>query len=93
MDDDNNILDEISKMDDFEAAEFQDKILPIHLTLVKVRNIDHLQRSKYSLSSCSCEKISFKVVNSSTKLLPEWKQIVAKLKRAPKMIPRDISMR
>jgi len=31
-------------------------------------------------------------VNSSTKLLPEWKQIVTKLKRAPKMIPQDISM-
>ncbi len=60
MDDDDDILDEIGKMDDFKAAEFQDEILPIHLALVKVRNIDCLQRSKYSLSSCSCEKYSLK---------------------------------
>ncbi len=60
MDDDDDILDEIGKMDDFKAAEFQDEILPIHLALVKVRNIDCLQRSKYLLSSCSCEKYSLK---------------------------------
>ena len=60
MDNNDDILDEIGEMDDFEAAKFQDKILPIHLTLVKVRNIDCLQRSKYSLSSCSCEKYPLK---------------------------------
>ncbi len=56
VDDDEDILDEISKMNKFETARFWDEILPIHLTLVKVRNIDHLQRPKYSLYSCSYEK-------------------------------------
>ena len=60
MNDDNDILDEIGEMDNFEAAKFQDEILPIHLTLVKVRNIDRLQRSKYSLSSYSCKKYPLK---------------------------------
>jgi len=60
MDNDDDILDEIGEMDDFEAAKFQDEILPIRLTLVKVRNIDRLQRSKYSLSSCSCKKYPLK---------------------------------
>ncbi len=60
MDNDDDILDEIGKIDNFEAAEFQDEILPIRLALVKVRNIDHLQRSKYSLSSCSCKKYPLK---------------------------------
>ena len=60
MDNNDDILDEIGEMDDFEAAKFQDKILPIHVALVKVRNIDRLQRSKYSLSSCSCKKYPLK---------------------------------
>ena len=43
VDNDDDIFDEISEMDKYEAAEFQDKILPIWLASVKVRNIDKLQ--------------------------------------------------
>ncbi len=43
MDNNDDIFDEISEMDKYEAAEFQDEILPIQLMLVKVRNIDKLQ--------------------------------------------------
>ncbi len=43
VDNNDDIFDKISEMDKYEAAEFQDEILPIQLTLVKVRNIDKLQ--------------------------------------------------
>ncbi len=43
VDNDDDIFDEISEMDEYEATEFQDEILPIWLMLVKVRNIDKLQ--------------------------------------------------
>ncbi len=43
VDDNDDIFDEISEMDEYEATEFQDEILPIWLMLVKVRNIDKLQ--------------------------------------------------
>ena len=41
-------------------------------------------------TSLQLRKISFKVINSLMKLIPEWKWIIAKLNLAPKMIPRDV---
>ncbi|SJL08910.1 uncharacterized protein ARMOST_12284 [Armillaria ostoyae] len=38
-------------------------------------------------------KIAFKIIHSSTILLPEWKKIVAELKLAQKILPRDVSTR
>ena len=43
VDNNDDIFDEISEMDKYEATEFQDEILPIQLMLIKVRNIDKLQ--------------------------------------------------
>jgi len=56
VDNNNDIVDEISEMDKYKAAEFQDKILPIWLALVKVSNIDKLQWRMYSPSYSSCER-------------------------------------
>ncbi len=56
VDDDNDIVDEIGKMDKYKAAKFQDEILPIWLTLVKVSNIDKLQWRMYSPSYSSCKR-------------------------------------
>ncbi|THV04134.1 hypothetical protein K435DRAFT_564101, partial [Dendrothele bispora CBS 962.96] len=38
-------------------------------------------------------RISFKIINSTTKLLPAWKDILVELDLAEKMLPRDVSTR
>ena len=35
-------------------------------------------------------RLAFKIVHSSTKLLPRWKQIVEDLKLSPRIMPRDV---
>ncbi|TFK79413.1 hypothetical protein K466DRAFT_505605, partial [Polyporus arcularius HHB13444] len=38
-------------------------------------------------------KLAFKIVNSSTILLPAWYELCRELKLAPKLIPRDVKTR
>ncbi|KAF8886479.1 hypothetical protein CPB85DRAFT_1192785, partial [Mucidula mucida] len=38
-------------------------------------------------------KISFKIINSPTILLPRWTALVAEHKLPPKKLPRDVSTR
>ncbi|KIK31915.1 hypothetical protein CY34DRAFT_31663, partial [Suillus luteus UH-Slu-Lm8-n1] len=39
------------------------------------------------------QKLAFKIVHSSTFLLPEWKQKLTDLKLAVRIMPRDVSTR
>ncbi|PBK70789.1 hypothetical protein ARMSODRAFT_849654, partial [Armillaria solidipes] len=53
-------------------------------------------REKWQAETCSVQmalihKLSFKIIHSSTILLPEWKKIVTELKLAQKMLPHDVS--
>jgi hypothetical protein len=36
-------------------------------------------------------KLSYKIIHSTTLLLPEWKQILVDLKKTVSMLPRDVS--
>src|SRR5260370_36672867 len=38
-------------------------------------------------------KIAYKIINSSTKLLPEWKRVLKELSLAEKLIVRDVTTR
>jgi hypothetical protein len=38
-------------------------------------------------------KLAFKIINSSTLLLPSWKALLRELEIAEKMLPRDVSTR
>ncbi|EJD32857.1 hypothetical protein AURDEDRAFT_49515, partial [Auricularia subglabra TFB-10046 SS5] len=45
------------------------------------------------LALVKLRKLAFKLVNSSTKLLPLWKDIVKELKRSERIMPRDVKNR
>ncbi|TFK80196.1 hypothetical protein K466DRAFT_447015, partial [Polyporus arcularius HHB13444] len=38
-------------------------------------------------------KISFKIIHSTTKLLPAWREILKELKMAEKLLPCDVATR
>ncbi|SJL07249.1 uncharacterized protein ARMOST_10592 [Armillaria ostoyae] len=46
-----------------------------------------------SVQMALIRKLSYKIIHSSTILLPEWRKIIDELKLAQKMLPRDVSTR
>ncbi|EJF62534.1 hypothetical protein DICSQDRAFT_12056, partial [Dichomitus squalens LYAD-421 SS1] len=68
-------VDEIATLTDEQREEFEAKVRPVKVALVKIR------------------KISFKIVNSSTKLLPAWRAVVAEHKLPDRLLPRNVRTR
>jgi hypothetical protein len=88
--DNDEYVDELGKLPETEQAQFRERIRPVQLVLVKVS----LAKSPNPmLTNCQMRKIAYKVVNSSTKLLPEWKKVVKELSLAEKLLTRDVSTR
>ncbi|KAI0355815.1 hypothetical protein OH77DRAFT_1360058, partial [Trametes cingulata] len=71
------LIDELASMSDEEREEFLENVEPVRTVLVKA----------------GLRKVAFKIVNSTTLLLPAWRRTVEELKLPAKLIPRDVRTR
>lgn len=74
-------------MEELTAAErekLKESILPVSHALVKVWKREAYQQ---------LQKVSFAMINSTTILLPAWKELLEDLELKVKLMPRDVHMR
>lgn len=91
-DDDDRYINEVAELDEVEQKEWESQIKPICLVLAKVS--DFLDKYCTCIHICfEICKFAFKVVHSTTLLLPNWNEKLAGLKLSPKMIPWDVTIR
>jgi hypothetical protein len=68
------------------------QIQPTQFVLVKVhRSLTFPDCSKHSLSSHQLHKLAFKIIYSTTIVLPAWHKILEELKLKCRIMPRDVS--
>ncbi|KAF8579675.1 hypothetical protein K439DRAFT_1648431 [Ramaria rubella] len=70
-----------------EHKHHSESLRPVHLVLIKVS--PQLQRHVGITSNEQLWKITFKIVNSPTKLLPAWHGVLRELKLTMRMMPCD----
>jgi hypothetical protein len=85
-------VDEMAKLSEEESEELQKSIQPVRLVLVKVRKFVILLTVIVKLLS-QLRKLAFKIIHSTTKLLPAWRDYLKELKLADRLMPRDVSTR
>ncbi|KAF8871806.1 hypothetical protein CPB85DRAFT_1238323, partial [Mucidula mucida] len=90
QDDPNDIYDAFATITEDAKAKFLADTKIIASALRKVRVYSHAVTGAHS---SQVRTISFKIINSSTILLPRWKAIVAELQLDAKILPRDVSTR
>ncbi len=94
--DDASWVDEVETMTDDEQEEYERSIRPVKMVLVKVSDT-HPRRAALSLLTVffpsQIRKIAFKIVHSTTKLLPAWRDICAELGLPERLVPRDVRTR
>ena len=93
MDTETEWVDEVATLTDEEREEFEAKVRPIKMTLVKVSLCSPLYPYEYLPMHHKIRKLSFKIVNSSTKLLPAWRAVVAEHQLPDHLLPRDVRTR
>ena len=85
-------VDEVEALTPEECADHEESIWPVKQTLIKVGNGIHSNIAYLVLTSSSqLRKLVFKIVHSTTILLPAWKAALEDLELALKIMPRDIS--
>lgn len=92
VDDEDGWVDEIAAMTDEERAQFQTRVRPVRMTLTKVRHFV-LLGAKLAHSLLQIRHLAFKLVNSSTILLPAWKKRVSEAGLPERVMPRDVATR
>ncbi len=95
-DDPDDEFDALEELSDDEKAQFLEDIRPVKLVLAKVRcqslcSQDAKMYSHYIVFQL--RKFAFKVVNSTTLLLPAWKTLLHDMGLPEKLIPRDVRTR
>lgn len=85
-------IDEREDLSVEEREELRASILPMKLILAKVS--EHSPDALVLISHpFQLRKLANSMVNSSTKLLPAWKTLLASLKLAVRTMPRDVATR
>jgi len=84
-------VDEVEALSDVERRQLQASIRPIRLAVGKVSENTYLRQAVNCLEQL--RKLAFKVVHSTTIVLPAWREICRDLELEPCLIPRDVSTR
>jgi hypothetical protein len=84
-------VDEMDQLLEEEGKELRWKIQPVRLVLMKVR-IFTLRTCVY-WTGWQLRKLAFKILHSTTKLLPAWHSHLKELKLCDRIIPRDVTTR
>lgn len=95
VDNDEGWVDEFQLLEEEEREQLTDSIRPLKLVLVKVRfqNSEQLQIRLTNQSSWQLRKLAYKIIHSTTIILPAWKTILNDLELPIRIIPRDVSTR
>lgn len=87
-------IDERAALSQAERDTLDKATRPVKMVLVKVRTFCYLVPTHHgSPTSNQVRKLAFKIVNSTTLLLPAWKNCVAKANLSERVIPRDVTTR
>jgi hypothetical protein len=78
-------VDDFALLMDEERAELHDNIGLVRLVLVKV--IKHIPSSVHVPTHPQLHKITFKILHSTTKLLPTWHHYLDELKLKSQVMP------
>jgi hypothetical protein len=97
--DDNNVegwIDEENFLTKDELNELNESILPVRMLIAKVSV--SLTTTAWGMNLMfsawmQLQKLAYKIVNSSTLLLPKWKKHLAALKIEERLMPRDVRTR
>lgn len=96
-DDPADVFDAVEEMSAERKEVFLAEVKAITSALRKGRILSHAVIGTFNsiryLRALQIRTIANKIVNSSTILLPRWKQLVAELGLPPKVLPRDVSTR
>ena len=84
-------VDQLERLDARERDEAHDQIQPIRFVLVKVRPFLIVPNMHSPLSQL--RKLAFKIIHSTTIILPAWHEILEELKLECRIMPRDVSTR
>ena len=84
-------MDEVEALSNAEQHQLQASICPIRLAVGKVSRNTYLGQAVHCLQQLC--KLAFKVVHSTTIVLPAWREICCDLELEPHLIPRDVSTR
>jgi hypothetical protein len=93
IDAEEDVDDAMALLDPDEIEDFRENIVPVRLALAKVQSLSSESNSYLLPLVDQIRKLSYKIIHSTTLLLPEWKRILADLKETVSMLPRDVSTR
>ena len=85
-------IDEMMLLSPAECEQVKGDIRPVKLVLVKV-SFSIVHRETVTYVHWKLQKTAFKVVNSSTIVLPAWRKLLQELKAADRIMPRDVTTR
>jgi hypothetical protein len=91
VDEDDEWVDELERLSVHKRNAAYGQIQPIQFVLVKVQQFPDC--SEHSLSSHQLRKLAFKIIHSTTIVLPAWHEILKELKLESRIMPRDVSTR
>jgi hypothetical protein len=92
--DEDEWVDELQRLSADERDTAHGQIQPIRFVLVKVRRSRTFPDcSEHSLSTHQLRKLAFKIIHSTTIILPAWHEILEELKLECRIMPRDVSTR
>lgn len=86
-------VDEIAAMTDEERAQFQERVRPVRMTLTKVCEFQLAEYDNTAHLGPQIRRLAFKLINSTTLLLPMWKKRVAEAGLPDRIMPRDVATR
>ena len=92
-DNDKGLVDEAGKLTDAQRIEPERSLWPVKLALVKVCCMKRVQTHLQCWSFDQLRKLAFKIIHSTTKILPAWKEILSDLRLVISCMLRDVAMR
>ena len=82
-------VDDVEVLSDVERRQLQASIRPIRLAVGKVSENTYWRQAVHCLEQL--RKLAFKIVHSTTIVLPAWREICHDLELEPRLILRDVS--
>lgn len=89
-------FDEVGKLSPEDRAKFETDVLPVRLVLAKVRislELHELLRFVRISPVSQIRALSFKIIHSTTRLLPVWKTTCERVGLPERLLPRDVRTR
>jgi hypothetical protein len=87
-----DLVEDTELLSEEEKQSFEAEVLPIRLVIMKVSRLQSWERALI-LTKQQLRKLAYKIINSSTLLLPAWKNVLKRLEMDEKLLPRDVTTR